>query len=344
MREGNKHGKCIDTYQKIINFVRSQSLNQPQFTAFLSELDSEYSGLSYYTEVHWLSCSKVLKQFWDLKEEIYQIITNMCDQVKAFKCKLVLRGKQLKNEDLMHFPTCNMNKSSLALDGGQMVVMRVRLPLVWSRPDPGAQLHPDSGARGLTRTWDPESPGPRGAWPHPDPGVRAASPGPGLQPPPDPGAHSLTRTRGRVASPGAGIQPHLDAGARARGLTRARDPASSGPRGAWPLLDPGARPHPDPGPSLTSDSDLKAKFNDVGVPEFYKYLPNGFENTRKFTYEIISMFGSTYWCEQLFTVMKGNKSPVRSRITDTYLESVLKVITANKISPEVGKIAEKRCH
>ncbi|UYV63254.1 hypothetical protein LAZ67_2003560 [Cordylochernes scorpioides] len=108
------------------------------------------------TEVRWLSCSKVLKQFWDLKVEICQflitknqditlfsdqvwlqdfsfmvditkhlsdlnlklqgkdqIITNMCDQVNAFKCKLVLWEKQLKNEDLMHFPTCNMYKSSL---------------------------------------------------------------------------------------------------------------------------------------------------------------------------------------------------------------------------------------
>ncbi|UYV79241.1 hypothetical protein LAZ67_17001707 [Cordylochernes scorpioides] len=44
-----------------------------------------------------------------------QIITNMCDQVNAFKCKLVLWEKQLKNEDLMHFPTCNVYKSSLEI-------------------------------------------------------------------------------------------------------------------------------------------------------------------------------------------------------------------------------------
>ncbi|KFM67397.1 General transcription factor II-I repeat domain-containing protein 2, partial [Stegodyphus mimosarum] len=36
--------------KKVINFIRSRGLNQHQFTAFLSELDSEYSGLSYYTE------------------------------------------------------------------------------------------------------------------------------------------------------------------------------------------------------------------------------------------------------------------------------------------------------
>ncbi|KAK1338241.1 hypothetical protein QTO34_001355 [Cnephaeus nilssonii] len=86
-----------------------------------------------------------------------------------------------------------------ALDGGQMVVMQVRFPLVGSRPDPGARLHPDPGARGLTqtqgvrgltwtqvrgfpRTRDPASPGSRGTWPHLDPGS------------------SFTRTQGRVAS------------------------------------------------------------------------------------------------------------------------------------------------
>ncbi|UYV66823.1 hypothetical protein LAZ67_4003005 [Cordylochernes scorpioides] len=151
-----KMENVLTPIKKFINFIRSRGLNQRQFSLFLTELESEYSGLSYYTEVRWLSCSKVLKQFWDLKEEICQflitknqditlfsdqvwlqdfsfivditkhlsdlnlklqgkdqIITNMCDQVNAFKCKLVFWEKQLKNEDLMHFPTCNMYKSSL---------------------------------------------------------------------------------------------------------------------------------------------------------------------------------------------------------------------------------------
>ncbi|KFM66045.1 hypothetical protein X975_25022, partial [Stegodyphus mimosarum] len=54
------------------------------------------------------------------------------------------------------------------------------------------------------------------------------------------------------------------------------------------------------------------------------------------------MFGSTYRCEQLFSVTKGNKSPIRNRINDAYLGSALKVITANKISPEIGKIIAKK--
>ena len=95
---------------------------------------------------------------------------------------------------------------------------------------------------------------------------------------------------------------------------------------------------------IQCDSNLKAKFLEVGASEFYKYLPARFENTRRFARKILSMFGSTYRCEQLFSLMKGNKSPIRSRITDSHLGSVLKLITANKIFPEVEKmVKEKRC-
>ena len=56
------------------------------------------------------------------------------------------------------------------------------------------------------------------------------------------------------------------------------------------------------------------------------------------------MFGSTYRYEQLFSLMQGNKSPIRSRITDGNLGSVLKLISANNFSPEVEKmVAEKKC-
>jgi hypothetical protein len=54
------------------------------------------------------------------------------------------------------------------------------------------------------------------------------------------------------------------------------------------------------------------------------YLPAKFENTRKFAFEIISMLGSTYRCEQLFSIMKGNKSSARNSINDTLFGSFLK--------------------
>ncbi|KAK1335006.1 hypothetical protein QTO34_004582 [Cnephaeus nilssonii] len=147
------------------------------------------------------------------------------------------------------------------LDGGQMVVMQVRLPLVWSRLDPGALLHPDPGARGLTWT--------RGQA-HPDPGARglARTRGPGLtriQGPaasPGPGAQGSPGSRGPRPRPDPGPRAHPDPGSRglARtrgpGLTRIQGPAASpgpgaqgspGSRVPRPRPDPGPRAHPDPG-------------------------------------------------------------------------------------------------
>lgn len=51
-------------------------------------------------------------------------------------------------------------------------------------------------------------------------------------------------------------------------------------------------------------SDLKANLIEVGVPEFYKYLLARLENSRNFAYEIISMLGSTYHSEKVFTITK----------------------------------------
>lgn len=45
------------------------------------------------------------------------------------------------------------------------------------------------------------------------------------------------------------------------------------------------------------------------------------------------VFSSTYPCEQLFSLMKINKSPVRFRLTDTRLNLVIKVTQSHKISP-----------
>ncbi|UYV81730.1 GTF2IRD2B [Cordylochernes scorpioides] len=295
-----KMENVLTPIKKFINFIRSRGLNQRQFSLFLTELESEYSGLSYYTEVRWLSCSKVLKQFWDLKEIICQflitknqditsfsdqvwlqdfsfmvditkhlsdlnlklqgkdqIITNMCDQVNAFKCKLVLWEKQLKNEDLMHFPTCNMYKSSLGETASYQKYAEKNLSL---RNEFETRFSDFKSLEG-----------------------------------------KFTLFSSIFSINIKSVPNHMQ----------------------MEVID------------IQCDSDLKAKFIEVGVSEFYKYLPARLENTRKLAYEIMSMFESTYRCEQLFSLMKGNKTPIRSRITDVHLGSVLKLITANKISPEL---------
>ena len=59
---------------------------------------------------------------------------------------------------------------------------------------------------------------------------------------------------------------------------------------------------------MQSNSTLRAKYLEVGIPGFFSYLPEKFKKFRNFATKIMSMFGSTYVCEQLFSFMKSTKT------------------------------------
>ncbi|KII60696.1 General transcription factor II-I repeat domain-containing protein 2B [Thelohanellus kitauei] len=53
-----------------INFVKSRTLNRRQFREYLADIFEEYEDISYSTKVRWLSKGKMLKRFYDLRQEI----------------------------------------------------------------------------------------------------------------------------------------------------------------------------------------------------------------------------------------------------------------------------------
>ena len=53
-----------------INFIKSRALNHRQFQQFLEDAEAECGDLIYYCEVRWLSKGKMLKRFYDLRDEI----------------------------------------------------------------------------------------------------------------------------------------------------------------------------------------------------------------------------------------------------------------------------------
>lgn len=59
---------------------------------------------------------------------------------------------------------------------------------------------------------------------------------------------------------------------------------------------------------LQCNTILKMKYDGVGIPEFYNYLGNGYPKYKNHYAKILSMCGSTYICEQLFSVMKQHKT------------------------------------
>jgi hypothetical protein len=60
--------------------------------------------------------------------------------------------------------------------------------------------------------------------------------------------------------------------------------------------------------------------------DFYKSLPKDeFPQLVEFAKKKVSLFGSTYKCEQLLSRMKFNKSKIRYRLTDLHLQNNLRV-------------------
>ena len=94
---------------------------------------------------------------------------------------------------------------------------------------------------------------------------------------------------------------------------------------------------------IRCDSLLKQKYMEVGIPKFYTYLSGDrFPKTHHFVMRILSMFGSTYLCEQLFSVMKNNKTSERSRLSDQHLSAILKITSAQDLKPNVEDLVNSK--
>jgi len=95
---------------------------------------------------------------------------------------------------------------------------------------------------------------------------------------------------------------------------------------------------------LQCNDTLKAKYDSVGAAQFPSFIPEKMAQLLLHAAQMLCMFGSTYLCEQLFSVMKMNKNPHRSRLTDAHLHSILRVSTAQNLTPNIDELtAKKRC-
>lgn len=89
---------------------------------------------------------------------------------------------------------------------------------------------------------------------------------------------------------------------------------------------------------------LKDKFTSVGFESFYQCLPPNYTKMTAFASKILCMFGTTYLCEQAFSVMNINKSKVRNRLTQGHLHDIMKIATAQKLVPDVDRLVKvKKC-
>ena len=90
-----------------------------------------------------------------------------------------------------------------------------------------------------------------------------------------------------------------------------------------------------------SDTVFKQKNMDIGVPEFYKFLSRDkFPKLLSEFTKIMTMFGSTYLCEQFFSSMKINKTVLRSKLTDDHLAATLRLASSQDIKTNIDVLVE----
>ena len=94
---------------------------------------------------------------------------------------------------------------------------------------------------------------------------------------------------------------------------------------------------------ISEDVRLKAVLRE-GFLEFWKTVPiEKYPNVKQAVLKLLSMFGSTYICESLFSTLKLVKSNHRSVLTDTNMKELLRVATM-EYKPDLRRITEgKEC-
>ncbi|XP_029443929.1 uncharacterized protein LOC115083936 isoform X2 [Rhinatrema bivittatum] len=92
---------------------------------------------------------------------------------------------------------------------------------------------------------------------------------------------------------------------------------------------------------LQCDSTLKKKYNAENLGAFYASLSaTKFPNICREAQKTLVFFGSTYVCEQTFSVLKCNRAHSRSHLSDHHLSPVMRISTTN-LTPDFDAIVKR---
>ena len=284
-----------------INFIKSRALNHRQFKEFLEDVEAEYGDLVYYCEVRWLSKGKMLKRFYDLRSEI--------------SIFMEMKGKSIPelNDDgwvrdlafLVDF-TSYLNDLNSKLQGkGQFINQLYSHIRTFQKK---IQLWEKQLRNGNTFHFPTLANHCK--------------------------ADCTSYADELILINKEFISRFQDFRSQETNLRIFSSPFDFNVDQAPEELQMELI-------ELQGNEDLKREMRDYSLLEFYKNLPKeAFPRIIDFARKKISLFGSTYICEQLFTKMKYAKSKTRLRLTDNHLENNLRV-AASSISPNIEILVKK---
>lgn len=290
-----------------VNFIKSRGLNHRQFKQFLEEIESEYGDLLFYTEVRWLSRGLTLERFLNLIDEIEIFLTDKKKDVPEIK-----NPDWLCDLGFLVDITNHLNVLNTRLQGKDQLISQLYSHILFFQ-----------NKLTLFRSQINQ-----GNYVH-FPNYKKM-------------AEKFNKTEVNLAY--------------VEKLMRAFEERFSQFKKVKPLLDVFSNPFaisPEHAPDsmqlelidMQSDDNLRNKFNEGNLLNFYRCIDeNAYKALRTNALKCVSWFGSTYICEQTFSIMNLNKTKNRNRLANENLEGILRVATSN-LEPNIKKIVNTmQCH
>lgn len=304
-KSGLEMKHVLDVVIKIVNSIRSRALNHRQFQEFLYSLQSEYSDVLYYTKVRWLSAGRVFERVWDLKDEIISFMEEKgMDECDHLKDMLWLSDFAFFTDLFSH-----INKLNLKLQGRNQLIHDT-----WGHIR-GFKLQLNLFSKQLLKK----------DFTH------------------FPRLKSIAVTEDKVKSYEKNVKclheeyerrfqdfKVIEQDLEIFSMPFNLDCESVKPELQLELIE------------LQCNTELKQIFLNVSKIEFYKALSKTtFPNLKSHAQKIISMYSSSYICEQVFSTMKLRKNSVRNRLTDHNLASLLR-ISSSQFLPDYDQLLESQ--
>lgn len=304
-----------DSVMKIVvscvNFIRVHALNHRQFQEFLSELNVAHEDVLYHTEVRWLSRGRVLKCFYDLLPQITAFLLSKNKEVPELndaEWKWHLAFLTDITELLNSFNLQLQGKGKLICDMASHVkAFEVKLGLLIKQVKEENFSH-------LPTIQNLSADKPLVAFPKKT------------------CVDSLELLQKEFQFRFKELHLHE------QDIQLFRNPFSVEIENVLTIYQMELA-------ELQNCDSLKDAFKSSSLLNFYASLPSEtYPNIRNHALKMVTIFGSTYVCEQTFSRMKHLKSPTRSRLTDAHLHHLLRLAVTN-MEPDIDHlISQKQAH
>ena len=288
---------------KTVNFIRAHSTNHRMFKEFLEEVDAEFSDIPYHTEVRWLSRSIVLEKFYALHNEICTFMKEKNSPVSELEDVTWLQDLAFLSDMMMH-----LNQLNIKLQGSNQLA-HVLYESVQAFETKLSIFIAHLQVRRLDHF---------------------------------PKCKDIITNEGNSSFEFDRYKELVESLLQEFNV-RFKDFRSHDI--AFRLFGSPYLVNVDDVPAhfqmelvqLQSDSFIKQIFLEGDIIKFYCLLNSDtYPALRANAMRMVSLFGSTYICEQTFSRMKGSKSAHRTRLTDNHLHDVLRI----SVSPFEPKIDE----